>query len=176
MRARRQLAVVALGCLAGLSLYGALRSASQTKASEDRRPSQFPTTGSPAPPGRKVASPIPKTPEADANGPLLSAPPPEPPQNRKERSRSPDENCIRGRGHSLSPGVRRAIAQAIGKADVLLKPGDVIRLIRQGSQLVLYEPPPWLRPSKAKIQRLINNGLEPDDLPVGLHGVQVQCK
>lgn len=191
----RRVAAVALGCAASLSLYWALRSGSPTQDLDSRRLNQRPafqdhakTTEGPAVAGQDLPSSIPTHGDSDrqpggdrssmagSDGPHLPPPRPEPTRDKRERARSPAENCIHGRGHSLSPGVRRAIAQAIAKADVLLKPSDMIRFIRQGSQLVLYSPPPWLRPNKQEIQRLINTGLEPGDLPAGLQGVLVQCR
>lgn len=188
MRSRRRMTAIALGFLFGLSLYWVLRSISPTNEPDGTRPSQMPTTADLALPGWDLASSIRAIAESDAlpgddrmgsadsDGPTQPETSPEPLRDKKERARSPDESCIRGRGHSLTPGVRRVIAQALAKADVTLKQSDMIRLIRQGSQLVLYLPPPWLVQDKAKIQRLINTGLEPGDLPLGLQGVQVQCK
>lgn len=187
MPLRRRMTAVALGVLFGLSLYLALRSVSPTKDPDGRRPSQLQTSADGVRPGWDMASSIPAIPDSDvlhgtartgsvdSDGPTQPETQSEQLRNKKERARAPDMSCIRGSGHSLTPAVRRVIAQALAKADVLLKPSDVIRLIRQGNQLILYAPPPWLRQGKAEIQRLINTGLEPGDLPLGLKGVQVQC-
>lgn len=84
-------------------------------------------------------------------------------------------HCVHPEGAKLSFAVRRIVAQSFTKADVLLRPSDSLELIRQGRQLIFYRPPAWISSDRATIQRLVNDALEPDDLPPELKRVRISC-
>lgn len=118
----------------------------------------------------------PVAPQAAAQ-PLKQPTAPEKPAGRVRkplRGVIPDAGCIQGAGLSLQ--ARRSIATVFNKAEVLLLPGDVVSLIRQGNGLEVNSTPPTISDKKVmNIVRMLETALPQNALPEGLKRVYIQC-